>query len=120
MNDKSRDIMHSSSGHVDEQKLMDYLEGKLSREQVYEVEQMMTESGFLNEAMEGLSDMKDKQRIATILHELNSKLQVKTQKQKRKDQPLFPNQQTLTLVVLITILLLVILGFVIYKMSQTQ
>jgi thiosulfate reductase cytochrome b subunit len=87
---------------------------------VYEVEQMMTESGFLNEAMEGLSDMKDKQRIATILHELNSKLQVKTQKQKRKYQPLFPNQQTLTLVVLITILLLVILGFVIYKMSQTQ
>ena len=81
---------------------------------------MMTESGFLNEAMEGLSDMKDKQRIATILHELNSKLQVKTQKQKRKYQPLFPNQQTLTLVVLITILLLVILGFVIYKMSQTQ
>jgi thiosulfate reductase cytochrome b subunit len=70
--------------------------------------------------MEGLSDMKDKQRIATILHELNSKLQVKTQKQKRKYQPLFPNQQTLTLVVLITILLLVILGFVIYKMSQTQ
>jgi thiosulfate reductase cytochrome b subunit len=54
------------------------------------------------------------------LHELNSKLQVKTQKQKRKYQPLFPNQQTLTLVVLITILLLVILGFVIYKMSQTQ
>ncbi|MGB4773429.1 MAG: hypothetical protein WBP58_18335 [Chitinophagaceae bacterium] len=120
MSDKSQHIMHSSSGHVDEQKLMDYLEGKLSKEQVYEVEQMMTESGFLNDAMEGLSEMKDKQRIATILHELNSKLQVKTQKQKRKYQPLFPNQQTLTLVVLITILLLVTLGFVIFKMSQTQ
>lgn len=112
--------MHSTEGHVDEQKLMDYLEGKLTKEQVYEVEQMMMESGFLNDAMEGLSEMKDKQRIATILHELNSKLQVKTQKQKRKYQPLFPNQQTLTLVVLITILLLVTLGFVIFKMSQTR
>lgn len=120
MNDKERNIMYGSNGQVDEQMLMDYLEGKLNKEQAHEVEQMMTESGFLNDAVEGLSEMRDKQRIATILHELNTKLQVKTQKQKRKYQPLFPNQQTLTLVVLITILLLVTLGFVIYKMSQTQ
>ena len=120
MNDKMRDIIHGTDGQVDERMLMDYLEGKLNKEQAHEVEQKMADSGFLNDAVEGLSGMKDKQRVATILHELNSKLQVKTQKQKRKYQPLLPSQQTLTLVVLITILLLVTLGFVIFKMSQTQ
>lgn len=120
MNDNWKDMMKGVPGHLDEKQLMDYLEGKLDPQKAHEVEQMMAESGFLNDAVEGLSQMKDKQRIATILHELNSKLQTKTQKQKRKYQPFFPNQQTLTLVVLITILLLVTLGFVIFKMSQTQ
>jgi hypothetical protein len=54
-----------------------------------------------------------------VLHELNSKLQVKTQQQKKKFRPFIPGHQTMTLVVMITILLLVMLAFVIYKMSQS-
>lgn len=114
-----KDIMNGSSGHLDEQVLMDYLEGKLAPEKIHEVEKMMANSGFLDDAVEGLSLMKDKQRIATVLHELNSKLQVKTQQQKKKFRPFIPGHQTMTMVVMITILLLVMLAFVIYKMSQS-
>ena len=120
MKDNIEDIMNSSSGHVDEQKLMDYLQGKLNAEQAHEVEKLMADSGFLNDAVEGLSELKDKQRIAMILHELNSKLHVKTQQQKRKFTPLIPDQKTLTIVALITILLLVTLGYVLYKMMQAN
>ena len=117
MKDNIEDIM-KGSGSLDEQKLMDYLQGKLSPEQVHDVEKMMADSGFLNDAVEGLSEMKDKQRIAMILQELNSKLQVKARQQKKKFSPLIPDQKTLTIVALITILLLVTLGYVIYKMSM--
>ena len=101
MKGNMEDIVNSSSDRVDEQKLMDYLEGKLSPEQAHEVEAMMAESGFLDDAVDGLSSMKDKQRIAMILQELNSKLHVKTQQQKRKFTPLIPDQKTLTIVALI-------------------
>jgi len=114
------DIMNSSSGRLDEQKLMDYLQGKLSPDQAHEVEKMMADSGFLDDAVEGLSSMKDKQRIATILSELNSKLQTKTHQQKKKFTPLIPDTRTLALVALITILLLIIIGFVLFKMVQTS
>jgi hypothetical protein len=114
-----KDIMNGSSSNLDEQVLMDYLEGKLAPEKVHEVEKMMANSGFLDDAVEGLSQMKDKQRIASVLQELNSKLHTKTQMQKKKFSPYLPGQQTMTMVVLITILLLVTLAFVIYKMSQS-
>jgi hypothetical protein len=113
------DLMNSASGDLNEQTLMDYLQGRLNAEQAHMVEKKMVESGFLNDAVEGLTDMKDKQRIAAILQELNGKLQTKTEKKKERFSPLIPDQQTLTIVSLITILLLIILSFVIYKMSRS-
>lgn len=110
------DILKGSGGDLDEQQLMDYLQGKLDPGQAHEVERKMADSGFLNDAVEGLSDMKDKQRIATILQELNSKLPTKTRKQRRKYSPLLPDQKTLTLVLLLAVLLLVTLGYVIFRM----
>lgn len=112
------DIMKSASGDLNEQTLMDYLQGRLNAEQAHLVEEKMVESGFLNDAVEGLSDMKDKQKIALILQEMNGKLQAKTEKKQKRFSPLIPDQQTLTIVSLVTILLLIILSYVIYKMSK--
>lgn len=120
MNGNLQDIMNSTSGRVTEQQLMDYLEGKLPPEQAHEVEKMMADSGFLDDAVEGLSHMKDKQRIATILHELNSKLHAKTRKQKSKHAHLLPDQQTLSIVALLTVLLLAVLAYVIFRMYQSR
>ncbi|HLO82396.1 MAG TPA: hypothetical protein VK166_15635 [Chitinophagaceae bacterium] len=119
MNDKWNDIINDPSDHIDEQMLMDYLEGKLSPDEKHRVELMMAESGFIDDAVDGLSGMKDKQKIATILHELNSQLHSKTAKKRKKYNLLIPDQQTLTIASLVTILLLVVVGFVIYKMMQT-
>ncbi len=119
MNDKWNDIISNPSDHIDEQMLMDYLEGKLSPEEKHRVELMMAESGFIDDAVDGLSGMKDKQKIATILHELNGQLHSKTAKNRKKYNLLIPDQQTLTIATLVTILLLVVIGFVIYKMMQS-
>lgn len=119
MNHNWNDIINDPSDHIDEQMLMDYLEGRLTPEEKHRVEIMMAESGFIDDAVDGLSGMKDKQKIATILHELNAQLQNKTSKRKKKYNLLIPDQQTLTIASIVTILILAVMAFVIYKMMQS-
>jgi hypothetical protein len=119
MNHKWNDIVNDLSDNIDEQMLMDYLEGKLTPEEQRRVERLMSESGFVDDAIDGLSQLKDKQKIALILHELNAKLQVKAKKRRRKYNQLIPDQQTLTIASIVIILLLVVIAFVIYKMMQS-
>jgi hypothetical protein len=118
MKDKWNDIVNQPSEQINEKMLMDYLEGNLSPEEKRKVELIMSESGFVDDAVEGLASMKDKQKIATILHELNSQLHQKTKKKATKYNVLIPDQQTLTIASIITVLLLAVIAFVIYKMMQ--
>jgi hypothetical protein len=108
MNDKWHDILNKS-GQITEQKLMDYLEGRLSPEESHEVEKLMVDSGFIDDAVEGLSQMKDKQKIAGILHELNGQLKTRTRpKKRRKICSFIPDQLTLAVATTITVLLLIV------------
>jgi hypothetical protein len=113
-----QDILARKS-QLDPQKLMDYLEGKLGEAEKHEVESMLADSAFMDDAMEGLGQMKDKQKIASILHELNTQLRKNAQARNRwsvrKKLP-FPFWLLFTTV---TILLLVILAYIIYKMYTT-
>ena len=112
MNAKAKHTPGGSPGPVDEQQLMDYLDGRLSPEQAHEVERLM------DDAVEGLSGMKDKQRVAGILRELNRNLQVKVRKQRHRKTHLLPGQQTITIIALLAILALVTLAYVIFRMYQ--
>jgi hypothetical protein len=119
MNDKWHDILQKT-GQISEQKLMDYLEGKLSPGEAHEVEKLMADSGFLDDAVEGLSEMKDKQKIATILQELNGQLNTRIKQKTRKNKLLIPDQLTLTVATTVTLLLLIVIAYVIYRMYHSS
>jgi len=119
MNDKWHDILNKS-GQITEQKLMDYLEGRLSPDDAHEVEKLMVDSGFLDDAVEGLSQMKDKQKIAGILQELNGHLKTRTKPKKKKNLLIIPDQLTLAVATTITVLLLIVIAYVIYRMYHTS
>jgi anti-sigma factor RsiW len=117
MTDKWKDIL-SGSGAIDSRKLMDYLEGKLTDEEKHEVESRLADSPFLDEAMEGLSQMKDKQMIATILTELNRQLDRKiAQRKTRRTRTLqFP---VWLLLATAAVIILAVLAYVVYRMYTT-
>lgn len=119
MNDKWHDILQKT-GQISEQKLMDYIEGRMSPEEAHEVEKLMVDSGFIDDAVEGLSEMKDKQKIAVILQELNGHLKNKISQKTKKNKLLIPDQLTLTIAATITILLLVVIAYVIYRMYHSS
>ena len=118
MTDNWKDILLQSAA-IDQKKLMDYLEGKLSDKEKHEVEALLNDSPFFDDAVEGLSQMKDKQKIAAILTELDNHLHQKIKEKKKRKQGniFFPGW---LLFATFTVIILVIIAFIIYKMYTTK
>ena len=74
---------------------------------------------FFDDAVEGLSQMKDKQKIAAILTELDNHLHQKIKEKKKRKQGniFFPGW---LLFATFTVIILVIIAFIIYKMYTTK
>jgi anti-sigma factor RsiW len=117
MSDAWNDIM-GKGREPDQQKLIDYLEGRLSPEERHEVERLFTESPFIDEAMEGLGMVGDKGKLPRITDELNAQLQQRLKKRKvaKEASPFRIPDRSLVLILTVTLLVLVMLAFVVYRM----
>ncbi|MEJ7673526.1 MAG: hypothetical protein WKF59_12665 [Chitinophagaceae bacterium] len=85
MDDKLIDILSNSNKDIDNQKLMNYLSGKLSAEEKHEVEKQMADSDFMNDAVEGLDEVKNKKELAFFVEQLNSELHKQLEKKKKEN-----------------------------------
>ena len=83
-------ILSESNKDIDNQKLMDYISGKLSAEQKHEVEKWMIDNPFFNEAVEGLQNA-DAKKVSASVEEINNTLRkYLKQKKKKREKNLFP------------------------------
>jgi len=118
MKENLKDILSNLNSEVDQQTLLNYLQGKLSAEQQHEVEKNLLDKEFEAEAMEGLGDFSDKKNIAALVELLNTDLKKKTSKKKnwrqRKDVKLEP---WLLIAIIIILAIAVISFFIIYRMK---
>ena len=73
MNYDLLNILSNSNKDVDNQKLMDYLSDKLSAEEKHEFEKSLLDSDLENDAVEGLSQFKNKKRSASFCRGIKSK-----------------------------------------------
>jgi predicted secreted protein len=109
MSDNLKDILSHLSTEVDQETLLKYLEGRLSDEQRHEVEKKMLATDFADDAMEGLQEIKNKQKISSLVEQLNRDLHKKLEKKKkRKDKLLFKDQPWLFIAIVIILLLIVL------------
>src|SRR6187200_3225494 len=96
---------------------MDYLSGSLSGKDIHEVEKWMSESEFINDAVEGLQEVKNKKNIETLVQQLNTDLhkeleQKKIRKQKRK----LKEYHWIYFAIILILLLLIVTWFVIQRL----
>src|SRR5688572_23943482 len=82
MQDNLKDILSNLSTDVDQETLLLYLQGKLSAEQQHELEKKMMNNDFARDAMEGLQNFKDEQRLQLLVDQLKKDLKTKTTKKK--------------------------------------
>ena len=115
--DELKDILSNSNKDIDNQKLMDYLSGKLSAEEKHDVEKEMSGSDFMNDAVEGLQSVENKNNIPSLVQQLNADLKKQLgKKKKRKEKRKLKEQPWLYFSVVLILLLIVITWLVIKKM----
>ena len=108
MNKDLLNILSNSSKDIDNQQLMDYLAGKLSEEEKHKVELQLAGNDFMNDALEGLEDVKDKKDINIFVDQLNRDLHKKLLQKKHRKQKRKISQQRWIYAAIILILALVI------------
>ncbi len=84
MNKDLLNILANSNKDIDNQQLMDYLSGKLSGEALHELERSMAGDEFLNDAVEGLQQVKNPRNMQSYVEELNAAMQKSLEKKKKR------------------------------------
>ncbi len=111
MNKDLLNILSNSNKDIDNQQLMDYLSGKLTGEELHEVERSMADNEFLNDAVEGLQSFGNKKDLAVYVDELNASMQKNLEKKKQRRLKRRLKDEPWGLLAIVLIILLCIAGY---------
>lgn len=119
MNDKNNISPLGNGGNekLSEDKLMAYLEGKLSSAEQHDIEQWLSEEGMESDALEGLRTLKPRDTqhsVNKLKHDLRKTMVGK----KRRRRPLRTDQFTWMAIAII--LLLVIAAYIVIRFTKTN
>lgn len=113
MSENIKDILSNLSTDVDQETLLQYLQGKLSEEKKHEVEKMLLQNDFDEDAVEGLQEFKDKEQIQYMVEMLNRDLKKKTEKKKKRREKLNISYQPWTYISILILILLIVLSYIV-------
>ena len=120
MPDDLLNILSNSNKDIDNQKLMDYISGKLSGQEKHEVEKWMADNDFINEAVEGLQQVKSGKDITGYTDQLNKQLsQYIAQKKKRRLKRNIAFTSWSYLAILLILALAIIVFLIVYKLQRS-
>jgi anti-sigma factor RsiW len=105
---------------IDESRLLAYLEGRLSSEEQHVLEEVLESDPFLNDAVEGLTEIKDKEYLQQIAAQINQQLrkQIKNRKQHRRSRPKLTEHWGWLYVCIV--LGLVLLAWIVIKVMESR
>jgi hypothetical protein len=112
-------ILSNSNKDIDNQQLMDYLAGKLSAADAHEVEKLMAENDFMNDAMEGLGTIENKKDINVYVEQINRDLKNKVEKKLlRREKRKLKEYPWVYLAIITVLALLLLVYYVLSKYYQ--
>jgi hypothetical protein len=120
MNNDLLNILPDNNNGIDDQKLMDYLEGSLSGKEKYEVEKWMADNDIAGDAVEGLQNIKDKKNLQLYVDQLNKNLQTQLQKKKHRRIRMRLKEYPWIYFTVVLILLLCIIGYFVLRQFLLQ
>jgi hypothetical protein len=120
MSDELKDILSNSNKDIDNQQLMDYLSRKLSEQDTHDLEKVMADDEFVNDAIEGLQQFEHKKDLNAYVQQLNDDLKKQLEKKKaRKDKRKLENYPWIHFAVVL-LLLLCIIAYVVIKYNSAS
>jgi anti-sigma factor RsiW len=115
MNENLLNILAGDNPEIDSQKLLDYIRGKLSREEAQEVERALADSEFMNDAVEGLKKVKDEKKLHQYVERLNKQLRTQIRKKKLRRQKRSIREAPLIYFAIAVILLLCLIAYAVLR-----
>jgi hypothetical protein len=115
MNKELFNILANSNKDIDNQQLMDYLSGNLSGEPLHDLERSMADNAFLNDAVEGLQQVRSQKDLQVYVEELNAALQRSVAKKKERRMKRRLKENPWTYLVILLILGLCIIAWMMIK-----
>lgn len=120
MSENLKNILSHLSTDIDQETLLLYLQNKLSDEKKHEIEKILLESNFEDDAVEGLQQVKDKEQINYMIEALNRDLKKKLQKKKKfRDRMRIKGQPWLYISIII-LLILIVLSYIVIRRLLAQ
>ncbi|MGC4102778.1 hypothetical protein [Ferruginibacter sp.] len=120
MSDDLKNILNNSNKDIDNQKLMDYLSKQLSKQDTHDLEKMMAEDDFINDAVEGLEQLGDVKKLPVSVEQLNRELQKQIAKKKERKEKRRIKDQPWVYFTIILLLLLTVLCYIIVKKKMDK
>ena len=112
-------ILSNSNKDIDNQKLMDYLSGRLSAEDHHDVERWLVDNKFANDAIEGLQAVSKEKDLNAYVEQLNRELnQYLQQKKQRRDSRKIKEIPWVYLAILLILALSILAYVVIRKLAH--
>src|SRR3954468_19913594 len=110
-------ILGNSNKDIDNQKLMDYLSGKLSAAEKHEVEKQMSENELVNDAVEGLQQFKDQKKLDAYVDQLQKQLNtyIANKKERRKKKWFGTQYDVWIFISIIVVLLLMLIAYFVIR-----
>lgn len=115
MSENFKDILSNLNKDIEQEKLLDYLNKKLSASEAHELEKQMADDEFMNDAVEGLEHFKDRSNLSSLVEQLNRDLKKQTAKKKERKEKRKLKEQPWLYITLVILLLLIIISFVVIK-----
>jgi hypothetical protein len=115
MSDDIKNILNNSNKDIDNQKLMDYLSRQLSKQEEHDLEKIMADDEFINDAVEGLEQFGNVSKLPLSVEQLNRELQKQITKKKDRREKRKIKDQPWVYFTIILLLILTIVCYVIIK-----
>lgn len=115
MSDGLKDILSNLNKEIEQEKLIQYLNRHLTDEDQHAVEKVMNEDDFVNDAVEGLQSMENKENISMHVHLLNENLKKQLSKKYRKRKKRKMEEQPWIYYSIVIILVLIVIAWLVIK-----
>jgi len=115
-----RDILHDNEEHLNEDELMSYLQGSLSEDDKHAFEKKIETSAFVNDAIDGLKTIRNKQEINDYVHQLNKNLEKQLALKKQHKEKRSIKYMPWVILTVLVILVICVIAYVVihfYKNS---
>ncbi len=115
MNPDLKDILSQLNKEVDQEKLLEYLSRNLSSAEQHELEMQLNDDAFLSDAMDGLEQLEQSEKLPAMVQQLNAGLKSKLDQKKKKRRRSGAFKDNWTYYSIIILLLLIVLGYVVIR-----